>query len=255
MNESTFPEFSSFERERYERQVRLPGFGFQAQRQLKQAKVLISRVGGVGGTVSMRLAQAGIGHLVLAHGGRIVPEYLNRWPLALPSDLGRPCIEVFLERLEAMNADMKLTGEPANVNEENVAALVDQVDLIVDAAPLFEERYLLNQQAVHQRKPLIMAAMYGTEGYITTIVPGETPCLACLYPKKPDYWNSIQAFPVIGPCSDLVGAIAAMEAIKVLTNFGTPLKGVLWFFDLQNNIMRHLQIQRRPDCPVCGESA
>ncbi|GHO94655.1 adenylyltransferase [Reticulibacter mediterranei] len=250
---SSIPELSAFEFERYSRQMRLPGFGLKAQQQLKAATVLISRVGGVGGTVAMRLAHAGVGHLILAHGGQVRPEYLNRWPLVRATDIGRPCIDAVLETLTAMNASVKLTGECTNVTEENVSRLVEQADLIVDAAPLFEERYLLNQQAVRQKKPLVMGAMYGTEAYISTYIPGETPCLACMYPSKPPYWNSIEAFPVIGPCSDMAGAVAAMEAIKVLTGFGMPLKGRLWFFDLQSNCMSHLHVHRRLDCPVCGE--
>jgi molybdopterin/thiamine biosynthesis adenylyltransferase len=246
------PDFSSSELARYERQIRIDRFGLGGQRRLKAATVMISRVGGVGGTVAMHLARAGIGHLVLAHGGQIVPEYLNRMPLAVPEDVGRPCTEVFVEKLHAINPDVRLTACPSNINAQNVADLVRQVDLVVDGAPLFEERYLMNQEAVSQCKPLVMAAMYNTEGYVTTIVPGETPCLACIYPTKPDYWTNIKVFPAIGPGPALVGAVAAMDAIKVLTGFGQSLKGTLWFFDLETTDVRRFQIHRRTDCPVCS---
>lgn len=249
----TQPDFSPFELERYSRQIRIEGFGLESQRRLKAATVMISRVGGVGGTVAMNLARAGIGRLVIVHGGHIVPEYLNRMQLALPSDVDRPCTEVFVERLKAMNPDMDIIAVPENVSEGNVAELVAKANLVVDGAPLFEERYLMNQESVRQGKPLVMGAMYSTEGYVTTIVPGETPCLACIYPKKPDYWTNIKVFPAIGPGPVIVGSMAAMEAIKVLTGFGQPLKNVLWFFDLETNIVRRLRVNRRPDCPVCGE--
>lgn len=249
------PDFTSFELERYERQIRMEGFGLESQRRLKAATVIISRVGGVGGTVAMTLARAGIGRLVVAHGGRVVPEYLNRWHMALPSDLNRPCTEVFVERLKAINPDLDVVAVPENVNEDNVAELVSKADLIVDGAPLFEERYLMNLESVRQGKPLVMGAMYSTEGYVSTFLPGETPCLACIYPKKPDYWTNIKVFPAIGPGPAIVGSMAAMEAIKVLTGFGKPLKNVLWFFDLETNITRHLRINRRLDCPVCGEAS
>jgi len=249
----TQPDFSPFELERYSRQIRIEGFGLESQRRLKAATVMISRVGGVGGTVAMNLARAGIGRLVIVHGGHIVPEYLNRMQLALPSDVDRPCTEVFVERLKAMNPDMDIIAVPENVSEGNVAELVAKANLVVDGAPLFEERYLMNQESVRQGKPLVMGAMYSTEGYVTTIVPGETPCLACIYPKKPDYWTNIKVFPAIGPGPVIVGSMAAMEAIKVLTGFGQPLKNVLWFFDLETNIVRRLRVNRRPDCPVCDE--
>lgn len=249
----TQPDFNPFELERYSRQIRIEGFGLESQRRLKAATVMISRVGGVGGAVAMNLANAGIGRLVIAHGGRVVPEYLNRWHLAVPSDIDRPCTEVFVERLKTINPNMDIVAVSETVSEDNVTKLVSQVDLVVDGAPLFEERYLMNQEAVRQGKPLVMGAMYSTEGYITTIVPGETPCLACIYPKKPDYWTNIKVFPAIGPGPVIVGSMAAMEAIKVLTGFGQPLKNVLWFFDLETNIVRRLRVNRRPDCPVCGE--
>jgi molybdopterin/thiamine biosynthesis adenylyltransferase len=201
----------------------------------------------------MMLARAGIGRLILAHGGQIVPEYLNRMQLAFTDDVDRPCTEVFVERLQAINPAVALTAIPDNINEENVADLVSQADLIVDGAPLFEERYLMNREAVRQRKPLMMGAMYSTEGYVTTSVPGETPCLACIYPQKPEYWTNIKVFPAIGPGPLMVGGMLAMEAIKTLTGFGQGLQNVLWFFDLETTLVRRLKIRRRPGCPVCGQ--
>lgn len=248
-------DFSQLELERYSRQIRIEGFGIEAQRRLKAATVMISRVGGVGGTIAMNLARAGVGRLIIVHGGKIVGEYLNRMQLALPSDIGRPCTEVFVERLEAMNPDMEVIPVPENVSEDNVAELVAKADLVADGAPLFEERYLMNAEAVRQGKPLVMAAMYNTEGYVTTIEPGKTPCLACIFPKKPDYWTNIKVFPAIGPSPVIVGSMAAMEAIKVITGYGTPLKNKLWFFDLETNITKLIGIHRRPDCPVCGHIA
>jgi molybdopterin-synthase adenylyltransferase len=250
-----WPELSPSELERYARQIRLQGFGLEGQHRLKAASVFVSRVGGVGGAAAMLLARAGVGRLVLAHGGRIVPEYLNRMQLAIPADVGRPCTEVFVEKLRAINPDLELVTVPANVDEANVASLVAQADLIIDGAPLFEERFLMNRESIRQKKPLVMAAMYGVEGYISTFVPGETPCLACVYPKKPDDWTRIDVFPALGTAPVFVGTMAAMEAIKVLAHYGQPLKGILWFFDLATGDVHRLRLRRRPDCPVCREPA
>jgi molybdopterin/thiamine biosynthesis adenylyltransferase len=246
------PALSAFELERYSRQVRIDGFGVEGQRRLKASSVLISRVGGVGGTIVSLLVRAGVGRVVVAHPGVIVPEYLNRWLWAGPADLGKPVTEVLTERLKAINPDVEVLAVPTSVCEAPLADLVSQVDLIADGAPLFEERYAMNQEAVRQRKPLVTGAMFSTEGYVTTIIPGETPCLACVYPEKPDYWTSIEVFPAIGPGPVTVGTTVAMEAIKVLTGFGQPLKHVLWFFDLETTHVRRLSISRRADCAVCG---
>jgi molybdopterin-synthase adenylyltransferase len=245
-------DFSEVELQRYERQIRIDGFGIAAQLKLKSSAVFISRVGGVGGTAAMNLARAGIGKLVLAHGGSIVPEYLNRMQVVLPEDVGRLCIEVWVERLRQINPAVEIFSIAENVNEANVAGLMEQADLVIDGAPLFEERYAMNREAVRQGKPICMGAMYSTEGYVTTIVPGETPCLTCLYPEKPDYWTNVKVFPAIGPGPVIIGATVAMEAIKVLTGFGQPLKNTLAFFDLETNATKHLKVKRRPGCPVCG---
>ena len=245
-------EFSESELARYERQIRIEGFGLDGQRRLKAATVLVSRVGGVGGTAAMNLARAGIGRLILAHGGKIVPEYLNRMQLALPADIGRPCTEVFVEKLRAINPDVELVAVAENISERNVEKLVGQADLIVDGAPLFEERYALNAEAVRQRKPLVSGAMYSTEGYVTSIFPDETACLACIYPEKPDYWTNINVFPAIGPGPVIVGSMLAMEVVKILTGLGDPLKNVLWYFDLHTAMVQRLNVNRIPTCPVCG---
>ncbi len=243
---------TSLELEKYSRQIRLDGFGIESQHKLKNSTALISRVGGVGGTVAASLARAGIGHLIIVHGGTIVAEYLNRMMLATPDDLGKPCTEAFAKHLRTINPDVRITAVNEYINEQNVALLVSQSDIVIDGAPLFEERYTMNQEAVRQKKPLIMGAMYGNEGYVTTIIPGESPCLACIYPERPDYWTNIQVFPAIGPVPWIVGSMCSMEAIKVLTGFGETLKGQLLLFDIEINRMQYLRIHRRTDCPVCS---
>lgn len=246
------PELTEFERQVYERQIQLPDFGEDGQRVLKASSVMISRVGGLGGTVAMLLARAGIGRLVLAHDGVVEHENLNRMHLAMREDLGTPRIEAFLASLNRINPDVDVITDGDNVTADNVGRLTRQADMIVDGAPLFEERYLMNQEAVKQRKPLVMAAMFGMEGYVTTIFPGDTPCLRCIYPEAPDYWN-LRVFPVMAPSSVWVATMAAMETIKVLTGYGETLANQLLYCDLASNTFRRLRIERRPGCPVCGD--
>lgn len=248
------PQLSEFELKLFARQLQLPDFGLESQQKLKAATVMISRVGGLGGTVAMLLARAGIGGLVLAHNGVIEHENLNRMHLAFREHLGKPRIEVFRETLLKINPELKLVCEPDNVTEENASRLVAQADIVVDGSPSFEERYLMNREAVRQNKPLVMAAMSGLEGYATTILPGTTPCLSCIYPEPPEYWT-VLGFPVIATSSVLVATIAAMEAIKLITGYGETLAGQLLYCDLSSNIFQRMQIEPRPDCAVCGPAA
>ncbi|MGH3566003.1 MAG: HesA/MoeB/ThiF family protein [Pseudonocardia sp.] len=237
---------------RYARQIRMEGFGLTAQRRLRDSHVAISRGGGVGGTIAIHLARAGIGKLTIAHGGTLVPEYLNRMPLIFTEDIGRPCVEAYADTLAKVNPEVEVRLVAAHASTDSIDSIVEGTDLIADGAPLFEERYILNQAAVMRRLPLVSGAMYDTEGYVTTVRPGSTPCLACIYPEKPDYWNDVSVFPAIGPVPTIVGAMAAMEAIKVLTGFGQSLDSQMFFFDLRTNLTRMLTIKRNPECAVCG---
>ncbi|MES2936794.1 MAG: HesA/MoeB/ThiF family protein [Pseudomonadota bacterium] len=245
------PQLSPHEEQVFERQLTLPGFGLEGQRKLKAATVLISRVGGLGGTVAMLLARAGIGRLVLAHGGVVEHENLNRMPLAFAQHLGQPRMAAFVETLGKINPDVALVPCFDNVSDDNVAGLMAQADIVVDASPDFAERYCINAEAVRTRKPVVMAAMNGLECYATTIRPGETPCLACIYPSAPEGWE-VTGFPVIAPSSSTIASIAAMEVIKALTGYGRPLENKLLYCDLENNTFSTFNIRRQPDCGVCS---
>ncbi|MHC1764444.1 MAG: ThiF family adenylyltransferase [Verrucomicrobiia bacterium] len=238
------------EREIYSWQLPVPGFGEQGQRRLKAASVLISRCGGLGGVVACELAAAGVGRLILAHGGNIKASDLNRQLLMTRDRIGTARVECAASRLREFNPDLEILAVPENVNPDNVERLVGEADLIVDAAPLFEERYLLNREVIRQRKPLVEAAIEELEAYITTVLPGKTPCLRCLYPEPSRTWT--RRFPVFGAVSGTVGCLAAMEAIKVLAGLGKPLFGVLLTCDLRDMTFRRLRVRRDPRCAECG---
>ena len=240
------------ERSVYEWQIWVDDFREAGQEQLKGASVLVSRVGGLGSVVAYELAAAGIGTLVLAHAGKVKPSDLNRQLLMTHDWLGKPRVESAAKRLKELNPRLNIVSVGENVSEDNAQALVEQVDLVVDCAPLFEERFAMNRQAVLQQKPLIECAMFDLEANITTVLPGKTPCLACLTPEKPTSWT--REFPVFGAVSGTVGCMAAMEAIKVLAGFGEPLTGQMLAFDLRDMSFSKRTITRNPACPVCGDA-
>ncbi len=245
------PHLTPAERSRYEWQLWVPDFGEQGQRRLKGATVLVSRIGGVGGTAALQLAAAGIGRLILAHGGELRLNDLNRQLLMTTAGIGQPRVNLASERLRELNPHVEIETVAANISEANAADLVSRCDLIVSAAPVFAERLLMNREAVRQRKPVVDCAMYELEGRLTTIVPGLTPCLACIYPEPPVNWK--REFPVFSAVSSTVGSMAGMEAIKVIANLGEPLAGRLLLFDLRDMSFQKVPIARRVDCPVCGE--
>ena len=239
------------ERAVYEWQMWVPGFGEAGQEKLKSASALVSRVGGLGGPLALSLAAAGIGRLVLAHGGNLKPADLNRQILQTADQVGKPRIESIVRRLKALNPRVAVEGVPENVTEANAARLVGAVDLVFDCAPLFAERFLMNRECVRQGKPLIEAAMFSLEGQVTTIIPGKTPCLACLYPETPPGWK--REFPVIGAVPALAAQIAAMEGLKLIIGMGPALAGTLLYYDTGSMTFQKIPIARRPNCPVCGQ--
>lgn len=244
------PPLTEEDRARYEWQLWVKGFGEEGQRRLKASSVLVSRCGGVGGLVAYALAAAGIGRLVLAHAGNLRIDDLNRQLLMSHSGIGQSRLPQAARKLNELNPFVEVVQVEENITEENVSRLVGQVDAVACCAPLFRERLLMNAAAVAQGKPLVDCAMYEMEIQLTTVLPGRSPCLACLYPKEPPGWK--RDFPVFGAVAATVGSLGAMEIIKVIADMGEPLAGRLLVGDLRDMSFRRVNLARRSNCPICG---
>lgn len=243
------PELTPEELETYGWQLDLPGFGVEAQKRLKHATVFISRVGGLGGLVALQLAAAGIGRLILATGGNLLPSDLNRQLLQTHDHLGKPRIESIVRRLRDLNPRLEIMAHDENISNDNALRIAAGADVLVDAAPLFEERFAINRASVQLQKPLVECAMFALEASITTFLPGTTGCLSCLHPQPPPDWK--RRFPVLGAVSGSVACLGAIEAIKLITGLGRPLLGSLLRMDLASMEFRKYRIRPLPGCPVC----
>jgi molybdopterin/thiamine biosynthesis adenylyltransferase len=251
--EDGLPDLSDEERATYEWQMWVRDFGETGQRRLKAASVLVSRIGGVGGTAAYYLAAAGIGRLVLAHGGAVEPSDLNRQLLMTHDGIGRPRIDSAARRLRELNPRVEVVATAANVDDGNADGLVAQADVVLSCAPRFRERLALNRAAVAQGKPLVNCAMYELQAEISTVLPGRSACLSCLTPEEPPTWN--RRFPVFGAVAGMIGAMGAMEAIKLIAGLGDPLAGRVLMIDLRTMASRTMTVPRDPGCPVCGGGA
>lgn len=238
------------ERDRYRRQMMLPGFSETGQLKLKNTTALITGVGGLGGTAALYLAVAGVGKLILVRGGDLIRDDLNRQVLMTDDWVGKPRVFKAQATLQALNPDIEIAAICEYVSADNIDALVQQADIALDCAFDFKERDLLNAACVRWGKPMVEAAMNSMEAYLTTIVPGQTPCLTCLYPEKPDWdrWG----FGVLGAVSGTLACLAALEAIKLITGLGEPLLGQLLTMDLARAEFAKRRPYHDPDCPVCG---
>lgn len=241
------------ERERYRRQMQLPELGEAGQNALKNTTALVSGVGGLGGTVALYLAVAGIGKLILVRGGNLRLDDMNRQILMTDDWVGQVRVTKAQETLTRINPDVEVSAIAQYITPENVDEFIQDADIALSCAHNFLERDLLNEACVRWRKPMIEAAMNNMEAYLTAIVPHETPCLSCLFPEKPD-WDR-RGFGVLGAVSGTLACLTALEAIKQITGLGKPLQGYLLNMDLANSEFRKLHLYRDPNCPVCGRTA
>ena len=233
----------------YQWQIWSSEFGELGQRRLKNSTVLVSRCGGLGSVVAYELAAAGVGKLILAHAGNVKHSDLNRQLLMTHDWLGKPRIESVERRLKELNPRLDIIPIESNLDDQLADELVQQADVCVDAAPLFEERFAMNDACIRYRKPHVNCAMFDCEASITTFVGTGKPCLRCLVPEPPRYWK--REFPVFGAVSGTVACLGAMEAIKLLTGIGEPLIGRTLHLDLRSMQTSQFTLESLEPCSLC----
>jgi len=179
------------------------------------------------------------------------PTNLNRQVLHLERDISRLNVRSAEDKLLEVNPEIRVEGLAETIDERNVKNLVDGADLIVDALDNFATRYLLNREALRSGIPLLHGAIRGFDGQATTILPGKTACLECIFPEAPPS----ELFPVIGVTPGIIGLIQANEAIKYLLGRGDLLSNRLLIWDGMAAKFETYAIERRPDCPACGKKS
>lgn len=244
------PTLTPEELTRYARQLGPGVLTEQGQTCLKGSTVMVSRVGGMGGPAALCLAMGGVGRVIIAHGGPLISPDLNRQVLGCEAVLGEPRAPHFAEYLRSMNRFVEVEAVDHEPSEEEAHELALRCDLFLSCAPTFEERLRMNRAAVEAGIPLIDAAQWGMSGTLVVVKPGETACLECIYPEEPPFE---EMFPVVGAISSAVGALAALEAIKILSGCGKPMFGQLWMIDSFAARNRTVRLARNPNCPCCGE--
>ena len=239
---------SQSERERYSRQIML--FGEEGQEQLKKATIFIAGAGGLGSPISIYLAVAGVGKIVLVDNDIVERTNLNRQILHYDQDIGRKKTDSALETLQAINPDIVVEVIDTTIDETNVCTLVEGANGIVDALDNFPTRYLLNRIAIERKIPFFHGAIRGLYGQATTILPGKTGCLQCLFPHPP----SKETFPVVGITPGFIGMVQATEVVKYLVGTGELLANRLILWNGEHMVMEELAFERNPSCEICGKN-
>ncbi|MCX6012066.1 MAG: HesA/MoeB/ThiF family protein [Chloroflexi bacterium] len=240
---------SQNELEKYNRQMMLKGFGQDGQEKLKKAKVLVAGAGGLGSPVSIYLTVAGVGRITIVDCDKVSLSNLNRQVMHWDKDIDRRKVESAGEKLKALNPDIQIITLDTMITEDNLFQIVGDNDLIVDAMDNISTRLLLNRAALQNNIPLFHGAIYGFEGRVSTIIPGKTPCLGCLYHEV----TPAGKFPVIGTTPAIIGCIQATEVIKYIVGIGELLAGRLLIYDGLKLKFMEINISRKKGCIHCSK--
>ncbi len=237
------------EMEIYSRQISLKEIGKEGQIKLKKSKVAIVGAGGLGSPCTLYLAVSGIGQLTLIDKDRVELSNLNRQVLHWYSDVGKPKVESFKEKLENLNPYVKVECRIERFNTDNAQKLLEGHDFVVDALDNIEDRLILNKVCLDLEIPYVHGAVYGFEGEVMTVLPNKSACIACRGLRR-----SIDGvFPVIGFVPGVIGVIEASEVIKGILNIGELLINKLLRYNSLTQEFTCFTINKNPNCEYCSK--
>lgn len=252
--------FTPEERERYARHILLKEIGGAGQQRLKQARVALIGVGGLGAPAALYLAAAGVGHLRLIDDDVVSLSNLQRQILYTSADVGAAKTERARAALAALNPHVALEAIKARFAPENAGDLLRDMDIVLDGTDSFATRFAVND-ACHARGLILISGAVGRwTGQLATFKSGLTrgrpiderlPCYRCLAPEQPPQTETCAEVGVVGALTGVIGALTALEAVKEITHSGESLAGRLMIFDALKATSRTVRLPPDPACPVC----
>ncbi|MDA0128726.1 molybdopterin-synthase adenylyltransferase MoeB [Vibrio sp. MarTm2] len=239
---------------RYNRQIILKQFDFEGQEALKQSSVLVLGAGGLGCASSQYLATAGVGKLTLVDDDVVELSNLQRQVLHHDSDIGRKKVESAADALKELNPHLNVATVDKRLSDTELKTLIEQHTLVLDASDNVDTRNQLNRLCYAAKVPLVSGAAIRMEGQISvfTYQDAEQPCYECLSALFGDGALSCVEAGVMAPVVGIVGAVQAMEAIKVIANYGTPKQGKILMLDAMTMSWREMKLMKMPTCSVCN---
>jgi molybdopterin/thiamine biosynthesis adenylyltransferase/rhodanese-related sulfurtransferase len=243
-------------RTRYSRHLLIPEIGEEGQLKLLDSRILLIGAGGLGSPASLYLAAAGIGRLGIIDADIVDETNLQRQIAHSLDTLGTPKVDSAKRSIEKLNPDVEVVTYRERLTSENIDRILDDGwDLVVDGADNFPTRYLVNDASVWRGIPVVHGSIYRFEGQVTVFKPHEGPCYRCLFPEPPppELAPSCAEGGVLGVLPGIVGSLQTNEAIKLAAGIGDPLVGRLLLFDALATEFNEVKIERRADCPVCGD--
>ena len=247
--------FSDTELNRYARHIVLREIGGSGQKAMKDAKILVIGAGGLGAPALQYLGAAGIGTIGIVDDDVVENANLQRQVIHTDANIGMPKVFSAQSALEAQNPFVTVLPYNRRLTQENAGDLFAEFDLVLDGTDNFDTRYLANRMAVAHKIPLISGALTQWEGQVSVFDPANgAPCYQCVFPEAPapELAPNCAEAGVLGPLPGVVGSMMAVEAIKVVTNAGTPLRGQMMIYDALYGESRQIKLKPRTDCPICG---
>ena len=229
--------------------------GYNAQLKLKQSKVCLLGVGGLGSPAAMQLAAIGVGHLRIVDRDIVELTNLHRQHLYGIEDIDYPKVEAAAKRLRQLNPYIKVEPLTLSVNKETVEKLVKDMDVVVDGLDNMKARYAVNRACIKYKIPYIFGAAITTTGNVSTIMPNETACLECFYGNLND--KNLPKCGVVGVHPSVINVIASIEvseAIRIITGKKPRLVNKLLYFDLDELEINEIELSKVEECPICGNN-
>lgn len=239
---------------RYSRQILLSGFDIAGQEKVQAARVLIVGLGGLGSPAALYLAAAGVGSMTLADGDEIELSNLQRQIAHEEADTGHNKARSVAARIAALNSGVEVTVVPRKLDASAMVELCANADLALDCSDNYPARYHLNRACIAAGIPMVCAAAVGGEGQLAVLDPHKGgACYRCLYPREGgDTALSCSESGVLAPVVGVFGSLQAMEALKLISGYGEPLREALLVMDLASMVVQRLKISPRGDCPDCA---
>lgn len=246
---------SDHEMLRYNRQIVLNQFDFDGQEALKRASVLILGAGGLGCASSQYLATAGVGKLTLIDDDVVELSNLQRQVLHHDADIGTKKVVSAAQSLSLLNPHIQVATIDKRLSDEELSDLIATHTLVLDASDNVDTRNQLNRLCYQHKTPLVSGAAIRMEGQISvfTYQDEQAPCYQCLSSLFGGGALSCVEAGVMAPVVGIIGAMQAMEAIKVIADYGTPKQGKILILDAMTMSWRDMNLMKMPHCPVCSQ--
>ena len=246
-------DLSEKELDRYSRQVMLQEIGYQGQLKLKQSRVCVVGVGGLGNPITTRLAAMGVGKIRIVDRDVIELSNLHRQTMFDEDDVGQVKVETAAKKLRKLNNDIIIEELPISINDYTALDAVDGCDVVIDALDSVNARYSLNRACIEKKIPFVTGAAVGVTGQTFTIVPNESACYYCLFPALDEDSMPTCSIEGVHPSIlSIIGGIEVSEAVKIITGKKPSLQDKVLHVDLENLIFNFTKVSRVEECSVCG---